>query len=84
VQDLQDMHNHFREQIDDGLGELAKNQGKNGMPAAPAGSATPKANPDGQVKPDPTAQADLQQQQQQADAAEKEVQVAANDGISND
>jgi len=78
------MHNHFREQIDDGLGELAKNQGKNGMPAAPAGSTTPKANPDGQAKPDPSAQADLQQQQKEADQTEKEVQVAANDGISND
>lgn len=83
VENLQDMHNHFREQIDDGLGELAKNQGKKGMPAAPAGTAVAKANPDGVAQPDPTAQADLAKQQQDADAAEKEVQTAANDGVSN-
>jgi hypothetical protein len=83
VDDLQEMHNHFREQIDDGLAELAKNQGKNGMPAAPAGSATAKPNPEGQAKPDPTAQAELEKQQQEADQAEKEVQVAQNDGVSN-
>jgi hypothetical protein len=83
VNDLQEMHNHFREQIDDGLGELAKNQGKNGMPAAPAGSAVSKPNPDGQAQVDPNAAADLAKQQQEADAAEKEVQVAANDGVSN-
>ena len=61
----------------------AKNQGKNGMPAAPAGSATAKPNPEGQAKPDPTAQAELEKQQQEADQAEKEVQVAQNDGVSN-
>jgi hypothetical protein len=83
VNDLQEMHNHFREQIDDGLGELAKNQGKNGMPAAPAGSAVSRVNPDGVAQPDPNAAADLAKQQQEADAAEKEVNVAANDGVSN-
>ena len=83
VNDLQEMHNHFREQIDDGLGELAKNQGKNGMPGAPAGSAVSKPNPDGVAQPDPNAAADLAKQQQDADAAEKEVTVAANDGVSN-
>jgi hypothetical protein len=83
VNDLQEMHNHFREQIDDGLGELAKNQGKNGMPAAPAGSTVSKPNPDGVAQVDPNAAADLAKQQQEADATEKEVQVAANDGVSN-
>jgi len=83
VNDLQEMHNHFREQIDDGLGELAKNQGKNGMPAAPAGSTVSKVNPDGVAQVDPNAAADLTKQQQEADATEKEVQVAANDGVSN-
>src|SRR5271154_5937825 len=83
VNDLQEMHNHFREQIDDGLGELAKNQGKNGMPSAPAGSAVSKPNPDGVAQVDPNAASDLAKQQQDADAAEKEVNVAANDGVSN-
>jgi hypothetical protein len=83
VNDLQEMHNHFREQIDDGLEQLAKNQGKNGMPAAPAGSAVSKPNPEGQATPDPNAAAELQQQDQEADQADKDVQVAQNDGISN-
>jgi hypothetical protein len=83
VDDLQEMHNHFREQIDDGLAELAKNQGKNGMPAAPKGSAVSKPNPDGQATPDPNAAAELQQQDQEADQADKDVQVAQNDGVSN-
>ena len=83
LNDLQEMHNHFRETIDDGLGELAKNQGKNGLPAAPAGSTVSKVNPDGVAQPDPNAAADLEKQQQEADAAEKEVNAAANDGVSN-
>src|SRR5271156_6316891 len=83
VNDLQEMHNHFREQIDDGLGEMAKKQGTGGMPAAPAGTTTPKANPEGQAQPDLTAQADLEKQDQQADQTEKEVQVAANEGVGN-
>jgi hypothetical protein len=83
VNDLQEMHNHFREQIDDGLGELAKKQGTGGIPAAPAGSATPKANPEGQAQPDLTAQADIEKTNTQADATEKEVQVAANEGVGS-
>jgi hypothetical protein len=83
VNDLQEMHNHFREQIDDGLGEMAKKQGTGGMPAAPSGSTTAKANPEGQAQPDLTAQADLEKQNQAADQTEKEVQVAANEGVGS-
>ena len=53
------------------------------MPAAPAGSTVSKPNPDGVAQVDPNAAADLAKQQQEADATEKEVQVAANDGVSN-
>ena len=74
VQDLQDMYNSFREKMDAGLNQLAQNQGKNGIPAAPA--ATPMPNADGTAQPDSSAQADLQQQQQQAQAAEQDVQSA--------
>ena len=81
VQDLQDMQNHFREQIDAGLGKLAENQGKNGLPAAPDTATTPV--PDGQAQPDLTAQTDLQNQQQQANQTEGEVQQAATDGNQN-
>jgi hypothetical protein len=75
VQDLQDMHNHFQEQVDDGLATLADSSGKNGLPAAPAPSPTPVA--DAQAKPDPTAATDLQQEQQDANKTETEVQGAA-------
>jgi hypothetical protein len=78
VDDLQDMHNHFREQLDNGLKELASKQGTNGMPAAPTGSATTKANPDGQVQPDLTVQQQLQSQESDADKAEAEVQQEAS------
>ena len=81
VQDLQDMQNHFREQIDAGLGKLAQNQGKNGLPAAPDTATTPV--PDGQAQPDLTAQTDLQNQQQEAAQTEGEVQQAAIDGNQN-
>ena len=83
VNDLQEMHNHFREQIDDGLSEMAKKQGTGGMPAAPAGSATAKANPEGTAQPDLTAQADVEKASASADQTEKEVQVAANEGAGS-
>jgi hypothetical protein len=72
VNDLQDMHNDFREKISSGMDTLAK--GGNGLPKAP--DATHKANPDGQAQPDLNAGDDLNAQQADADAAEKEVQAA--------
>ncbi len=75
VADLQEMHNHFREQMDTGLKTLADNQGKNGIPSGPA--ANPRENPDGRTAIDLTAVADLQKQQQDAEQAEKEVQQAS-------
>jgi hypothetical protein len=35
VDDLEEMQNHFAEKVNDGLSELAKKQGTNGMPKAP-------------------------------------------------
>ena len=75
IDDLQEMHNHLREQVDDGLSALSKNQGKGGLPSGPAGN--PQANPDGQAQADPNVAGDLQQQQQSADQAEKDVQQSA-------
>ena len=75
LSDLEDMHNHFREQIDDGLGKLADNAGKNGMPGSPPADAKP--TPDGQAQPDATAANDLQQQQQSAADTEAEAQSAS-------
>ncbi len=78
VADLQEMHNHFREQMDAGLKTLADNQGKNGLPSAPA-AASPHVNADGTAAPDDAATigAQLNQQQLEAEQAETEVQQAA-------
>ena len=72
VQDLQEMHNHFREQIDAGLKTLAENQGKGGLPAAPDTRTQPGEVPP--PEPDANIATMLQQQQHQADQMEKGVQ----------
>jgi hypothetical protein len=69
VQDLQDMQNDFRAKISEGLGKMAENQGKNGMPGGPPAGSKP--NPNGQAQPD------LKAQQDEASQAEQEVQAAA-------
>ena len=82
VDDLQEMHNHFQEQIDDGLKELADKQGKNGLPASPAPQA--RENPDAKAEADKNVQADLQAVDQSADQTEAEVQQAARSGQGDD
>jgi hypothetical protein len=79
VADLQEMHNHFREQMDAGLKTLADNQGKHGLPSAPA-AGSPRQNADGTAAPDDAAAiaAQLNQQRQEAEQAETEVQQAAS------
>ncbi|HEV2352241.1 MAG TPA: hypothetical protein VG028_20600 [Terriglobia bacterium] len=77
ISDLQEMHNSFRQQIDHGLGTLAQNQGKDGLPAAP--DATPNPVATSPLPPDsPMAvKTQLQWQAAGAHAAEQGVQVAA-------
>jgi hypothetical protein len=82
VQDLQDMHNDFRAKISEGLGKLAENQGKGGLPAGPAAGS--KANPAGQAQPDLNVEADLKKQEEEAGAAEKDVQEAESTGGNSD
>ena len=41
--DLQDMQNHMRETIDQGMGELQAKQGKGGLPALPPSANVPPA-----------------------------------------
>jgi len=71
VQELQEMHNHFREQVDSGLKILADSQGKGGLPAAPdthmVNSDVPEPPPDAGI------QAKLQAQQFEADRLEADV-----------
>jgi hypothetical protein len=71
VDDLQEMYNHFQENITNGMGELAKKQGTGGMPKAPdtgtqAGAVQPPP-------PDTSVAKTLQDQQQQADQTETQV-----------
>jgi hypothetical protein len=80
VDDLQEMQNHFAEQLNSGLSELAKKQGTDGIPKAPDTSTTASAVPP--PEPDTTAEKTLQDQQQAADQAEAQVkqQAAASGG----
>jgi hypothetical protein len=72
VDDLQEMHNQLRIQMDAGLKELADKQGKNGLPAAPDTKTQPGEVP--APSPDANVDSDLQQQKKEADQAEAEAQ----------
>jgi hypothetical protein len=79
VDDLQEMYNHFREQLKDGMGELAKKQGTGGLPKAPDTST--KAGDVPPPDPDKTAEKTLKEQDAAADQTESEVkQEAASSG----
>ena len=74
--DLQEMQNHMRELIDQGLQELQKKQGSNGIPALPASvPAQPTPAPYSAIAPppDPNAAVEIQQQADQASEVEKDV-----------
>ena len=78
VDDLQEMYNHFQENITNGMGELAKKQGTGGMPKAPdtgtqAGAVTPPP-------PDTSVAKTLQDQQAAADQAETDAKQDASSG----
>jgi len=75
--DLQEMQNHLRETIDQGLQELRTKQGQGGLPAAPAAAkAAPVESPMAEIAPPPPPEsevaAQIAQQSQEADQAEKE------------
>ncbi|MGO9317251.1 MAG: hypothetical protein ACLPXT_16255 [Terracidiphilus sp.] len=74
--DLQEMQNHMRELIDQGLQELQSKQGQGGIPQAPpSAQAQPAPAQYAEVAPpaDPNAGTEVQQQTQQADQAETDV-----------
>ena len=76
VADLQDMQNRMRETIDQGLGYLQENQGRNGIPAAPVSAAQPPSQSGwGAIAPPPALDvtAELSQLAKEADLAEREV-----------
>ncbi|MFZ0686473.1 MAG: hypothetical protein WAM89_13090 [Terriglobales bacterium] len=70
VDDLQEMHNQLRIQMDAGLKELADKQGKNGLPAAP--DTKTQAGEVPAPTPDTGVSSDLQQQQKDAAQVEAE------------
>jgi hypothetical protein len=80
VDDLQEMYNHFQEQLTTGMAELAKRQGTNGMPRAPDTST--KASDVPPPKPDADAAKMLQEQQAEADKIEADVRAEAAAGAS--
>ena len=77
--DLQDMQNHMRETIDQGLGDLQSKQGQGGLPPAPPSAKGPpvqSAFVAAAPAADPNVAAELKQQTQEADLAEREVASA--------
>ena len=79
--DLQEMQNHMRETIDQGLQDLQSKQGTGGLPAAPPSAQAapaPAAYAAAAPPPDPNAAADIQQQDQQAGQAVQEVTAEAS------
>ena len=74
--DLQEMQNHMRETIDQGLQDLQSKQGTGGIPAAPSsaqGQPVQAAYATVAPPPDPNDAAQIQQQDQLGDQSEKEV-----------
>ncbi|MGB6473099.1 MAG: hypothetical protein WBF04_03375, partial [Candidatus Sulfotelmatobacter sp.] len=78
VDDLEEMHNHFREQLDKGMGELAKKSGTGGLPKAPDTATVASDVPPPQA--DPNAAKTLSDQQAEADKTEAEVKQEAASG----
>ncbi len=75
VADLQEMQNHMRETIDQGLQELQAKQGTDGIPALPPsaqGQPAPAQYASIAPPPDPSVAAEIQQQTTQADQSEAE------------
>jgi hypothetical protein len=83
--DLQDMQNHMRETIDQGMKELQAKQGQGGLPAAPASAKVPPVeSPMAAIAPPPPPEsevkAEINQQSQEADKAEAEANGGAASG----
>jgi len=75
VDDLQEMHNHFQEQLQAGMGELAKKNGTGGLPKAPDTSTVAGDVPEPPA--DKTAAKTLEDEEKDADSTEKDVQQEA-------
>jgi hypothetical protein len=72
------MHNHFQEQLDSGMKELAEKQGKSGLPKAPDTATTATDVPP--PSPDTSAAKDLTDQEDAADETETQVEHESSGG----
>jgi len=80
LQDLQDTLNQMRESVNQGMGELQTNAGKNGMPAMPRGAEAPAQTASfvqSAPPPDQSIANELQQQVREADKVEADVVTEA-------
>jgi hypothetical protein len=78
ITDLQDMQNHMRETIDQGLKELQTKQGQGGLPAAPPSAMNPGTNSSvTKDAPAPDSNVSTEVNQQLADASQAEKEVVA-------
>lgn len=82
LEDLQEMQNHMRQTIDQGMQELKKKQGQGGLPAAPASAqAAPTQSAMAASAPPPPSDkevaATLNEESSEADKAEQEVSTEA-------
>ena len=81
--DLQEMQNHMRQTIDQGLKDLEEKQGTGGLPAAPPSALAPPAEAlyaSAAPPPEANLATEIQQQDQQSQQAEKEVTAEPPDG----
>ena len=81
IEDLQEMQNHMRETVDQGLAELQSKQGSNGLPPAPPSAkvAPVEAAFAAQAPPpEPDGEKELQAQAQLADQSEAELNREAS------
>ena len=85
IADLQDMQNHMRETLDQGLADLQAKQGQGGLPAVPPAAARPAAQAPyaaAAPPPDPNIASEVSQQAESAAQAENEVLSQAQSGPS--
>jgi len=85
LDDAQEMNNHLREKVDQGMEVLAQQQGKDGLPAAPASAlAAPMDSmaAQGAPPPDPAGAQELEQQDAQAQQSETDVLGAGAAGAA--
>jgi hypothetical protein len=84
--DLQDMQNHMRETIDQGMQELQQKQGSGGLPALPPSAAAPPTQSGFAAiapPPDPSEATDVAKQNQEAAQAEQDALAGALGGPSD-